>query len=562
MGARVLKNVFLVAVLVFATGCDPETMVRNKVPGWLQSLLGAQPRKAGATTAKGPTGPSLKILGPTNNEVFPVGKRVAFRAEGKLEGGQPAVPKDLVWKVKGQKIGNGPSVSKQFPAGKYQADLTMVLPGQKTISQKVSFRVANLLTGTILFDGKGLAGTKVVLESAESVEVAAESLTKKDGTFALEIPAKGAFRVVPRKKGFSFNPPSLDVRHTKEAQPVKFTAAKGGITDIKLTATEDSETPLAHICPEQVAYLKANISSEAPVTKLQVIMIPTSGNNANQVVLGEAVDSSEIPDRNNPNAPKGMKVRLSEYFLKEEDMRHPFRLQLTAHDEKGNAFSAVAKDTISIDMVACLSKWLADGASQHAGGDAEAALQAYGMLEKYKKLVPDITKVSEQFARCFFDRGLAYADLGVSGEKSDFERSGYLAKAAHSFGSALEHRSTDPQTILLMGWVNYLNKDYQRAIEQLSEAIKLLPQSANLYEMRADAYVMTRRLSNLSKAVDDYTRALRVDSHRFDLRKSRREALKLDIKHAEKSENAELDVSSVPLADLKDKLNVKEFIRK
>ena len=78
--------------------------------------------------------------------------------------------------------------------------------------------MANLLRGVILFDGKGLAGTQVALESAESVDVPAGSPDeRKTVSFALEIPTKGAFRVVPRKKGFSFNPPSLEVRHSKES---------------------------------------------------------------------------------------------------------------------------------------------------------------------------------------------------------------------------------------------------------------------------------------------------------------------------------------------------------
>lgn len=562
MGSRVLKNVCLVVVLVFAAGCDPETMVREKVPGWLQSLLGAPPRAARATGPEGQKAAAeLKILSPKNNEVFPSGKPVIFTAEGRLDGGAPAGPNELVWKVKGRKIGNGFRVSRKFPVGRHEAELTLVLPGKKTITRKVGFSVANLLTGTVMFDGKGLSGTKVVLEAAGSLEVAAQTTTKKDGAFALEVPPKGAFRLVPRKEGFSFSPPSLNVQHATQHAPVQFAAAKGGITDIKLTAAEDSDTPLGNLCPEQTAYLKANIASETPLVRLQVLLIPTSASDASPIVLGEAIDRSEIPNSADPKAPKAMKVRVSEYLLKEEQVRYPFMLQLTAYDEKGNAFSAVAKDSVTIDMFACYDKWLADAAAQHAKGETEEAVETYGKLEKYKRLVPDISRVSGQLARCFFNKGLAYAELGVSSKKGGYKRAGYLGKAAHSFGRVLEYRANDPETMLLAGWMSYLKEDYQRAVDYLTEAIKLLPRSADAYQMRADAYVKTKQFGNLEKAVHDYTRALRVDSSRADLRRSRRETLKLEVKNAGKAPDAEVDISSVPFLDLEKKLKIKKYIR-
>ena len=550
-------------VVALATGCDPETTVRQKVPGWLQSLMGAKPPKAGAVGSKEKKATvELKILSPKNDETFPVGSRIVFSGEGTLDSGKKAGSKDLVWKVKNEKIGNGPRMTKEYPVGKYQAELTMVLPGRKTISRKVRFSVASMLTGSVIFNGQGLSGTQVVLESADTMEVEAKATTKQDGTFGVEIPDKGSFRLVPRKEGFSFSPPSLDLRRVDRSKAVKFTAAKGGITDIKLTASEDSDTPIDNLCPEQTAYLKASIASETPLVRLEVVLIPSAISSTNPVVLGEAIDASEIPNSSDPKAPKSMKVRVTEYLLKEEEIRHPFRLQLTAYDEKGNAFSAVADDSITIDMFRCYDKWLADASAEHAQGDTEKAVETYAMLEKYKRLVPDITRVSDQFARLFFNKGLAYAELAVSGKKGDYKRESNLGKAAHSFGRMLEYRSSDPETMLLAGWVSYLKEDYQRAVEYLSGAIKLVPKSAKAYQIRADAYVKTRRYGNMAKAVDDYTRALRFDPDLTDARKSRREALKLGVKYDGKPEDERVDISALKFPDVEKKFKLKGYIRK
>lgn len=562
MGSSILRNIFLAGLLVLVVGCDPESLVREKVPTWLQDVLGAPPPTASGT-AKGAkqAAAEVKLLSPKDGEVYPVDQPVQFRAEAKLEGGASARPNDLLWRVQGEKIGQGQRARKKLKAGKYNVEVTLNLPGKKTITQKASFLVAAMLTGRVVFNGKGLAGTHLVLESAEGVETIDKTVTKKDGSYALKLPDRDRLRLVPSKGGFSFDPPSVEVRHGTLSGPVNFTAAQGGISDIKLTKTEDSDEVVQSLCPNQKVYLKANISSQTPLARLQAVLVPTSPTQTTPVVLGEAINPMEIPNASDPKAPKAMQVRVPEY-IREESIRYPFRLRITAFDQKGNSFSSIAKDSITIDMFVCYDRWVAQAASLQEKGDLEKAVDTYGKLDKYTRLVPDISKVSKQFAKASFNKGLAYAEMAVAEEKDSFKRIGNLGKAAHALERVREFEGVDPDTMLLLGWVNSLKGEYRLALEHLDEAIKLMPRSANAYRMRADTYVKTKQYKNLSKAVDDYTRALQTDPKSPDVRRSRREALRLEVKYDGAGDDEEVDVSAVPLATMEKLLKPKEYLKK
>lgn len=68
---------------------------------------------------------------------------------------------------------------------------------------------------------------------------------------------------------------------------------------------------------------------------------------------------------------------------------------------------------------------------------------------------------------------------------------------------------SDKTTLLLKeAHRHYVHKNYQRAIQLLSEIIDLQPDSATAYDMRGSAY---KALANYDEALSDYNQALRID---------------------------------------------------
>jgi tetratricopeptide (TPR) repeat protein len=556
----------LLGLIVAVAGCDPESLVRQKVPEPIQELLtfsdgarktkGRRPGKAVQV--------ELKVTSPAPNSAHPAGKPIAFRASVRVDGEDVKNP-DVAWSLfQGQgkplkPIGRGLTLNLPFDAGSHRVDVAVSMPENVKATTSVSFRVFMSLSGKVIHNGQGLSDVDLTLTESKGEPVVARAKSAKDGTFAIEMPPQGWFKLAPSKSEFSFSPPYQMVQHVTPAVTPEFVGARAQIQQVRLTATDDSDENLQSVCPEQELRLKADIKSEAPVTNLQAALVPSATGPPKLVPVGEATFPAE--SQGSSAEQKTLTITVPKDLTGKEP-KGVFGLRVTARDTSGNVFSTELPAAVSIDMSKCLASMFAEAVAVHEKGDFDKAVQKYTKVEQIYEAIGASATLATYMEKNFFNRGLAHLQIALALPQDDVKRVGQLSKASGDFKEVLKLHRKDGAAFLLTGLIGQLNKHQDAALENYSSAAVADPGLAAAHEFKGRVYLATKLKKNLSRAVDEFTEALTIDPHDKDLRTTRSAVLKLDIKHRDDRDDAQVDISSVPLDEVEKKLNLAKFLRK
>ncbi len=568
MESRISRIICIAACVCLLAGCNPETMVKEKTPGWLKSVLTFSAAGGTGSGSSGGTRPAvLQLISPKNGETFPSGESIEFAAEAYDETGKAPGPREVTWRIfeggqgPAQKLGDGLVVSRKFMPGDYRAEVTMVRPGAKNLKKQVSFSVAQSLSGRVVHNNEGLEGIQILLLEADSRALTSQAVSGRDGTFSIVIPMQGKFRLQAEKPGFSFSPLEHIVQYEPGLPTMMFSAARAEIHRLKLTESPDSGDAVVSICPQQDIYLKAEIKSEAVVSRLQAFLVPANNTAGKELVIGEAVDASQVPNSLNQSSAQSLPVKIPDIYA-QQAIGKQYLLRVTAYDNLGNAFAGQAPEIISVNAKRCFAKWFQKGVAEQEQGSHEAAVEQYDLVEEvYKSMGDEAYGLIEYVAKALFNRGISGIEMSKALKAGELKRVGYLGKAVLDFKEVIGLSKRDSQAYLLLGYANTLKNSYEPAERAYSDATAIDPLMAKAYELRAITRIRLAetgaRERQLTRAIDDFTEALTLEPGDKALRESRKKALLASLEPENDELYQEL-VKSMP----KETLDVKSFIRK
>jgi tetratricopeptide (TPR) repeat protein len=566
MFSRSLRMVLIVAGLSVLIGCDPETVVKSKVPEPLRKALTFGPAGA-APKAKQSEATSVEIAAPKNGEAYPAGKEIVFRGSAKLASEDKTQKPELVWTLFPEKtpagvpLGKGNSVRKQLDPGRYRVELALVQEGRK-VAKNVNFRVVISMSGKVTaVDGSGLPGTDIELTDLEENKVVSKSQSGRDGTFTVEFPSENQFRIAPRKKGFSFSPVSQVVQFSREPVQIVFKGVKGEISDIRLTESEKTDENVRNICPQQEAWLKLSIKFDQKIARVEPFLVQQEKDKERLILLDDLTDSADVPKEHDPNLPTVLKVRIPPGST----LGVPtglYRLRVKVYDGTGNSFSGEASAPIKMDMTQCFSDKLAEAVSAQEKGNLQEAIKTYSVLEDFGKIVEEPRQFSKDMQKAMFNRGIAHLGIALSKKAGEAPILGHLNKAFADFNAVLKVQKRDTEALLLRGVVAYLARNYQAALKDFDTVLTFVPQEAAARALRAQTLVKSGLKKNLTPAIDDFTELVDLDPKNKDFKKSRSEAMKLLVQSESKGDDAKVDTAAVPLRGVGDILNVEKYVRK
>lgn len=566
MFSRSLRMVLIVAVLSVLIGCDPETVVKSKVPEPLRKALTFGPAGA-AAKAKQSEAASVEITAPKNGEAYPAGKEIVFRGSAKLASEDKTQKPELVWTLFPEKtpagvpLGNGNSVRKQLDPGRYRVELALVQEGRK-VAKNVNFRVVISMSGKVTAaDGSGLPGTDIDLTDLEGNNVVSTTQSGRDGAFTVEFPSENQFRIAPRKKGFSFSPVSQVVKFSREPVQIVFKGVEGEISDIRLTESEKTDENVRNICPQQEAWLKLSIKFDNKIARVEPFLVQQEKDKEKLILLDDLTDSADAAKEHDPNAPTVLKVKIPPGST----LGVPtglYRLRVKVYDGTGNSFSGEASAPIKMDMTQCFSDKLAEAVSAQGKGNLQEAIKTYSVLEDFGKLVEDPRQFSKDMQKAMFNRAIAHLGIALSKKAGEAPILGQLNKAFSDFNAVLKAQKRDTEALLLRGTTAYLARNYQAALKDFDTVLTFVPQEAAARELRAQTLIKIGLKKNLTPAIDDFTELVDLDPKNKDFKKSRGEALKLLVRSESEGDDAKVDTSAVPLRGVGKILNVEKYVRK
>jgi len=579
MLSRHLVKIALVFSLVILAGCDPEALVGKKVPQPLRDVLtfGPQSKKGsakdpGAAAARA----SLRITSPLKNQVYPVGEKVVFAVEAKQKDGSSPPRGNLIWEIfKGKKkkrikLGKGGRLTKKLKSGKYEAKLVFRVSKKKrkgkkvkwnVLVAKVPFRVDYTITGAVTTGHGAVPGVDLVLTDFEGEKEFGRTRSDRKGRFSILFPREESCRLTPGKAGFSFSPLYKTLKFDNANANVNFRGAKGSVTDIEITESPDSEKPILDLCPMQEVYLKLAFSADMKPTRMEVALVRLTESGERRLLLGEAIDSAEIPNLSDPNAPRFMKIEVPEMLLRSSTDASQ-RLTITFYDSEGNSFSAAAKEDVRLDVGKCVRQRMAEAVGLHEKGKFEKAVKVYDIGEDFRSKLADSTALAEEMEKIYFNRGLAHVSLALAEKPGSVKQTSFLQKAIADFVDVLKYHKRDADAHMFRAVARHLGKNYEDAVHSYSEALRAEPEKGKLYELRGLARLRIGYRRNLSQAIDDLTEAISKKPSDQALRKTRRDALMLDVKTDRKSDDTKVDFSGIALPDISKRLNLGDYIRK
>jgi tetratricopeptide (TPR) repeat protein len=566
MFSRSLRMVLIAAGLSILIGCDPETVVKSKVPEPLQKALTFGPAGA-APKGKQPEAASVEIAAPKNGESYPAGKEIVFRGSAKLASEDKTQKPELVWTLfpettpAGVPLGKGSSVRKQLDPGRYRVELALVQEGRK-VAKNVNFRIVISMSGKVTTaDGSGLPETEIDLTDLDGNHVVSTTQSGNDGAFTVEFPSEDQFRIVPRKKGFSFTPVSQVVKFSREPVQLVFKGVKGEISDIRLTESEKAEENLGNICPQQEAWLKLSIKFDHKIARVEPSLVQQEKDKERIILLDDLTDSADAPKERDPGAPTVLKVKVPAGSTLGVPAGS-YRLRVKVYDDTGNSFSGEAPAPIKMDMKQCFSGKLAEAVSAQEKGNLQEAIKTYSVLEDFGKIVEDPGQFSKDMQKAMFNRGLAHLGIALSKKAGEAPILGQLNKAYSDFNAVLKVQKRDTEALLLRGAVAYLARNYQAAQKDFDTVLTFVPQEAAARELRAQTLVKSGLKMNLTPAIDDFTELVDLDPKNKDVKKSRSETLKLLVQSEKEGDDAKVDISAIPLRGVGEILNVEKYLRK
>lgn len=164
-----------------------------------------------------------------------------------------------------------------------------------------------------------------------------------------------------------------------------------------------------------------------------------------------------------------------------------------------------------------------------SGGDAEKSADSRRAVRSAEPLSNDPGQMSEELARAFFLRGIAYQKKGESdralenydqaiGLKPNFQQAfhlrglvhshkGNLARAIQDYDEAIRLKPDDYEALANRGRANYARGDVSHAIDDWSEAIRLKADFVDALGNRGHAYWSK---GEFDRALHDYEEAIRL----------------------------------------------------
>jgi tetratricopeptide (TPR) repeat protein len=595
----------LTAFLLVLGGCDLEGVVKKKVPEPLKNLLTfGSPDKG-----KGKDGPvqftptHVEIASPMSSILYPVEKPVEFRAMIRL----PVVPgqprPSLMWTLfsdkdkQGISLGVADIVNRKLEPGKYRVELAATYQGQKVV-KRVDFRTALMMHGSVMeTKDKGVPQVEIVLSDLDETKQISTSQTASNGQFAIEVPSEGPFLITVRKQGYSFSPLKKIVQSGAEPVKLEFVGLPAEIKNIRLTAAQDSDEREQSICPLHEAFLKFDLTSAIKPARMEASLFRIERGRERRIPL-EKVKEEEKVQGGAESDSYLMKVQIPA-ALAGGETKGTYRLTLTLIDDKENSFSAEANDPVTYDIAGCLRSTLDQAVALHRQSKFEEAIKLYNIMEELNKRADDFTPFVERMEKARFNRGLAYLAQALALKPEDVDQFRVLNRAQGDFNHVLKRRKNDLEAILFRGLVKQLSGSMDEAVQDYNEVISADPKMMTAYDLRAQAYLKTQNEPCASLAVDDFTRAINLNSPDSTLRKSRRETLKLLVKVERDKEQHEtqverevrtimkdpdccagkdpkkdpdcakekiplsekLDINSIPLSDMSTSLNLEKYVR-
>lgn len=552
MQQKIAGAIALTILFAFLAGCDPEALIKQKVPESVQSVLtlgDSSPK------SKAPLTPAvLEVVSPKKDGVLPTNQDTVFKVNLKPPGDKPFENPDVDWTLfpEGKEkvpLGRGLSVKRKLEPGKYRVEATLTVKDQK-VSQSLNFREAMMLSGKVVTtEGSPLPGVEFDLWDLND-QLVTKAQSGNDGTFLLEFPSESSFRLMPSKKEYSFLPLESVVKYTPEAK-LNFTAIKAEISDIYLADSEQSTTPIKYFCPHQEVFLRLKIKSESKPRRIEAQLVQ-------QEKETERLHSFEILSEEGASSPEIIKLRAPAFF---GPIAPHYRLRLNVLDEKGNKFSVNARELYSVDMLECFRKKMTEAVALQQKGDPVEAAKEYTQLEDYYKSVADTTPFAATMEKGYYNRGLAELSAALAMDSGDSRRSALLSKGVQDFNSALKINKSDADALFFRGVISHLSKSYEAASNDYTEVIQKDPQFPGVLRLRALAYVGTGTKSSLLGAIHDFNDAIKLDPSNKALRKSRAETLKTYAKSLKEKDDSVVDTSQIPLPSVEEGLDLKKIRR-
>lgn len=567
MTLRRAKVFFLFLGLTAIAACDPEALVKRKVPEPLKLALTfsstPQPQKPGA---QAPVDVTLTILSPESEAFFSTEQPVKFKADAHPKGAMPP-DNELVWNLTDEKtkhhskIGQGKTIDRKLPAGSYVVELVHQAPGGKKVAVTAKFRVGPAAQGKIAHGGRGLADVELVLTDVTGQKVITRGKSDKAGVFYVEVPAEGDFKLTPHKQGFSFSPVFRVVRRGMKPEELEFQSARAQIGDMRLTASEESDEDLETVCPGQTALLKATVSGEAPLTRLDAFLAPQAkGPGQPPVFIGTAEFTDNGTDPARPTQ-RSIKVQIPDTWT-DEFVSDSYGLLVTGHDAKGDSWSAQSAQSFRADAGTCLGQKFEQATALQDQGDLEGALRVYDLIAEVQRTLGQAAGFAGVLEKALFNRGLINLQSALRAEPGSLRRSALLTKALSDFQDVTRLHRKDAEASFFTGLVSHLKGERDAALAAYTAAIRGDLRSPEAYEFRARLLLETQRARNVSRAVDDFTRALILKPEAAGLREARKAALELDLTNQDLPPDARTDTSSVPQQPMEKRLNLREFGRR
>jgi hypothetical protein len=565
---RCLVVVCIAMVVLTLAACDPVSLIRAKVPEPIQDFLQFTPQ---AKTAPGPAGvpegPKMDIVQPVSNSVHPSGQDVLFQAAVSVPPGQSAQPLELDWTLFKDKeprpipVGKGHSVKKALEAGNYRVELSVNYQGQR-MAKAVPFRVIYAVTGKVVTpDGKGLPGTEMSLSDLAGKNVISRAQSDRDGGFTLEIPAEGHYLVMPQKEGFGFNPFHRLLRYEQGPHGVQFVGVKGEIKDVTLTASQTSDQILADLCPLQEGWVKFTVQGEIKPTRVEAFLVHIVENEERSIAFDEVKAPGPGDSLASTGTPEWLHVRVPAE-LRGGAKEVKYHLALTVRDEHGNLISTQGSGEISVNLANCFARRLTESVALHEKGDLSGAINSYDSMEDMYRKLMDPTPFVSVVEKIHFNRGIARLNQALSSPRESRNFRETLGKALSDFNSVLKTRRKDAQALLMRGVVKGLIDDRDSAKEDFTSVLALEPGKPLVLELRARELLATKVKKNLIPALDDLTEAIALDPANEELRKTRRETLKLIVQTQDEKEDATVDTSKLPLGEIERILKPEGYLRK
>ncbi len=569
MKKSLLRILGLVAALLAVGGCDPEQLVKQKVPDPVKEVLGppgtvAKKKKAGRKAVPKKV---FEIVSPKHKAVLPDMKEIHFEVDLNLPDTNPIPDSSISWrwwdminKVGGQ-LNTGRSFDFKVDQGHWAVGCYVTPPGKKKMEKVIEFWVKPSSKGKVTHNGGGLGGVEIKAVPIEGKkEEIGTVVSEKNGEFVTIMPEKDWCMLIPSKPGFSFSPPYSIVRKGGKPSGFEFQAAAAQIKDIRIAEDAAGTGALEFVCPREPAFVRAHVKSQTMVKRLSAYLTPPGLASREPILMGEVLDpplSERTPD---DFSIVTFPVKVPPEAIR-DTTRTRFNLRITAWDEKGNAFAAEVPDAVTMDMSKCLAQTFKQAEALQEEGKYTKAAELYGEMEQYQDAMGSRSAFAALMEKMYFNRGLLYLQTAADLPEGDLKRMGYLAKAETDFDRVLEFHIKDDKALLLSGLVDHLKGDQEEAIEAHGRALALNPDLTEAYELRGRAFLASGRKKNLARAVDDFTAVLERNPDRSGLRRARKEALKLELENEDTAAEAELNTQSVPIGNALESVSLKDYRR-